>query len=631
MSEAVRKGFFRSIEAAPDDDSPRLVYADWLEEHGDDARAEFIRVQCRLARLDEDDPRRGELRRREQDLLDAHRDRWLAELPAGLCVVNDYQPTFARGFPSSLEVACAAFVERGEDLFRATPVERLRIKDVGKQLPIPPADLGRVLRGLAPAPVEGVGEGVAALAGCPLLARVRGLSLDDLQPEHLAVLLASPHLPALAELHLGGRGGPGGARLIAGWPGAVSLRKLSLWFAAVGPAGMAALATSPYLGNLAELQLHGGFIRTPGALALANSTTLRNLRSLSLGYNKIGPPGIAALLRSPNLAGVEELKISFNGPSDDGPGDAGLAALASSPTVRRLRSLDLAESLVTAEGARHLAGAAHLATLRTLDLHDNPVGPAGARHLAASPHLAGLRWLSLAQAGIDDEALQALASSPYLRPRVLLLARSALDREDNGDEVPPSRNAVGPAGLAALAASPLVAGLEELDLSYNAVGEAGLAALAASPHAGVMGKLKLSKCDLHDEGVIALARATWGRALSDLDLGMNRIGDAGGTALAGWPALAGVRKLDLGSNQLTDATVLALAASPNLAALRDLGLGENQITDAGARALAAAPQLGRLTRLLLWHNRVTTDGLEPLWQRFGAHVYPQRGQWRNRG
>jgi len=32
------------IIARPEDDGPRLVYADWLEEHGDSDRAEFIRV-----------------------------------------------------------------------------------------------------------------------------------------------------------------------------------------------------------------------------------------------------------------------------------------------------------------------------------------------------------------------------------------------------------------------------------------------------------------------------------------------------------------------------------------------------------------------------------------------------------
>src|SRR5436190_9976773 len=38
-----------AIRANPLDDTPRLVYADWLQEHGDDERAEFIRVQCAAA------------------------------------------------------------------------------------------------------------------------------------------------------------------------------------------------------------------------------------------------------------------------------------------------------------------------------------------------------------------------------------------------------------------------------------------------------------------------------------------------------------------------------------------------------------------------------------------------------
>lgn len=37
-----------AIRAAPDDDAPRLVYADWLIERGD-PRGELIQLQCRLA------------------------------------------------------------------------------------------------------------------------------------------------------------------------------------------------------------------------------------------------------------------------------------------------------------------------------------------------------------------------------------------------------------------------------------------------------------------------------------------------------------------------------------------------------------------------------------------------------
>lgn len=39
-----------AIFDAPDDDTPRLVYADWLQEHGQEAYAQFIRLQCAAAR-----------------------------------------------------------------------------------------------------------------------------------------------------------------------------------------------------------------------------------------------------------------------------------------------------------------------------------------------------------------------------------------------------------------------------------------------------------------------------------------------------------------------------------------------------------------------------------------------------
>jgi len=56
-----RQALLLAIRAAPEDDLPRLAYADWLEEHGDAARAQFIRLQCRLARLEPDDAEVGPL------------------------------------------------------------------------------------------------------------------------------------------------------------------------------------------------------------------------------------------------------------------------------------------------------------------------------------------------------------------------------------------------------------------------------------------------------------------------------------------------------------------------------------------------------------------------------------------
>ncbi len=70
--------FLREIIASPDDDVPRLVYADWLDDQ-DDPRGEFIRVQFELARLPKDDPSRERLRVREAELLHAHEQSWVAE------------------------------------------------------------------------------------------------------------------------------------------------------------------------------------------------------------------------------------------------------------------------------------------------------------------------------------------------------------------------------------------------------------------------------------------------------------------------------------------------------------------------------------------------------------------------
>jgi uncharacterized protein (TIGR02996 family) len=42
---------FRSVLEAPQDDAPRLVLADWLDEHSSPERGEFVRVQVELARL----------------------------------------------------------------------------------------------------------------------------------------------------------------------------------------------------------------------------------------------------------------------------------------------------------------------------------------------------------------------------------------------------------------------------------------------------------------------------------------------------------------------------------------------------------------------------------------------------
>ena len=81
--------FLNAIHDNPDDDTPRLVYADWLEEHGEPDRAEFIRVGVELARVPGSCscwPGTGwpcgwcgateKLRRRQRELLAANGSAW---------------------------------------------------------------------------------------------------------------------------------------------------------------------------------------------------------------------------------------------------------------------------------------------------------------------------------------------------------------------------------------------------------------------------------------------------------------------------------------------------------------------------------------------------------------------------
>jgi uncharacterized protein (TIGR02996 family) len=68
----------------PEDDTPRLQFASWLEAQND-PRGEFIRVQCEIARHEREDPYdtllpNFLLRRRQEALLRSYRHLWLAPL-----------------------------------------------------------------------------------------------------------------------------------------------------------------------------------------------------------------------------------------------------------------------------------------------------------------------------------------------------------------------------------------------------------------------------------------------------------------------------------------------------------------------------------------------------------------------
>ena len=138
-----RQPFIDSILAAPDDDGPRLVYADWLEEHEECDRAEFIRLGCELARLkaglDSGYGGRGvkgrgvnaikALHRREREFLSLEQDRvreeWRVTCGGGDVWWEAWE--FRRGFVHALTCSwedCSAHLDA---ILKEQPVLEVRL------------------------------------------------------------------------------------------------------------------------------------------------------------------------------------------------------------------------------------------------------------------------------------------------------------------------------------------------------------------------------------------------------------------------------------------------------------------------------------------------------------------------
>jgi uncharacterized protein (TIGR02996 family) len=105
-----RAALMAGIVANPDEDTPRLALADWLQEHGDEhdrARAEFIRLQIQAHNL----PRREaagrkQLERSAEKLQRQHSPAWLAPLPFPPGYVS-----FTRGLLSPLMTTAGVFLK----------------------------------------------------------------------------------------------------------------------------------------------------------------------------------------------------------------------------------------------------------------------------------------------------------------------------------------------------------------------------------------------------------------------------------------------------------------------------------------------------------------------------------------
>jgi uncharacterized protein (TIGR02996 family) len=346
-------GLLRAICENADDDTPRLIYADWLDEHGDPDRAEFIRAQCELARP----PARGTrtrrswLERRVKVLWKQHGADWAKQPGGGSDKLNRWERGFCAHHHAKDLAALKAELPRrlAEAPIQHTHVWRATRKDVEPLVAWPLLARLRSLQLFGAGALSDesalIGDGdVQTLVQCPYLTRLEGLALTQhvIGPEGLRVLAHASTLPALRDLEMyGNRWSDDGVRILCQSPLASRLRKLHAGGGPnadfLTPTATSCLATTPALANLRVLNLDNTRIGDFGARHLARAPHFTGLTELWLHECQIHNGGVKAIAGSPHLANLEVLDLSSNWTV----GHPAAVALLASPYLKKIRYLDL--------------------------------------------------------------------------------------------------------------------------------------------------------------------------------------------------------------------------------------------------------------------------------------------------
>src|SRR5262245_52035295 len=171
------EAFHAALRDDPDDDFTRLVYADWLDDHGESDRAAFVRLAVKLEKLPQDDPTRRQLLNRYTDRRLTHGAAWLRPRPDSLLDVG-----YRGGLVISMKFG-----------------DRVTAADVEAQLARHPVT-ALTIDGIWP-------PGIRQLALSPCLYLLRSLTVQGVTRERagpLGRLLHAPGLSLLRELCVAG-------------------------------------------------------------------------------------------------------------------------------------------------------------------------------------------------------------------------------------------------------------------------------------------------------------------------------------------------------------------------------------------------------------------------------------------
>jgi uncharacterized protein (TIGR02996 family) len=371
----------------PEDDMPRLVLADWLEENGnqaDVARAEFIRIQCQLPRT------RGrvysDLQWQERSLWWKHVETWLGPIYDACTGFS-----FRRGL-ATLDLDGERMDGRDLDSLFARPewawVERVNCTEPSARMLayLLQSPAGSRLRVLVVEGGQPLGEGNDWLAECRQLDLLQELTLRH-------VGLSEP-----------------GAALLASCPSLTGLITLDLSDNPLNSAGLEALGRAPTLTSLTALDLGGSPVsddhRAPARAVLQaffHGPLAGRMARLGLARTGMLTTEVELLAASPMFASLEELDLSQNNLEDND-----VALLAEAPLATRLKRLVLCDNRIDQAGVVALTRSPHLANLESLDLAGNLLNAGMLQALVEAPHWWGIRRMRLGRVRMDARQRGAL-------------------------------------------------------------------------------------------------------------------------------------------------------------------------------------------------------------------------------
>lgn len=291
--------FVAAIRESPDDDTPRLIYADWLTDLGD-PRGLFIHLD--IACLAERDHLRLRMLLRDRRRLLQRYEPWWSPAEKVVAIGG-----FTRGFLESVTMLPWQVVQYGEEVFAREPIYELRL-DATELHPghglMECATLRHVTRLRITVDDEDFWLGTVLnarhLTALQALTIASGHEPEGVLPGHVAAVARCAALPGLHTLRLAGIGYPSLAGLLAA-PG-FRVERLEV-------PGWCEPAPSNPLDDEGPAVLHHESIGQAGLELLAQHPASRSLRYLDASYNPVSLV-LPALLASPYLANLETIRVS---------------------------------------------------------------------------------------------------------------------------------------------------------------------------------------------------------------------------------------------------------------------------------------------------------------------------------